>query len=129
MNGTYLAATCAILASWPGLAAADATTKAERAATRAAAQQERQAAAPAKVPEVAIEAFARLPVCRRHVPTGTRIAGERCTSNDATTAALRKNEQDLTRQDVEMLRQRQMIQEQARQTARAEALRRRAAGF
>ena len=73
-----------------------------------------------KVPQVTIESYARLPVCRRHVPTGSRIATERCTTPDAA-----DSQHAAARQQLDSLRQQQMIEDQARQQARAEALRRR----
>jgi hypothetical protein len=74
------------------------------------------------VREVSVESFANVAECRRYVPTGSRIAVERCTpKNDGDSAAARA-EQELLRQDVESMRRQQMYQEQIQR--QAEALRR-----
>ena len=86
----------------------------------AAAEQPTAKEPSEKVPQVTIESYARLPVCRRHVPTGSRIATERCTTPDAA-----DSQHAAARQQLDSLRQQQMIEDQARQQARAEALRRR----
>jgi hypothetical protein len=82
-----------------------------------------------KTPEntriVTIDPNARPPVCRRVVPTGSRIAERRCeTPNRESTAAAEAN-RTILRRDFEALRDQQMMREQARQAAMAEALRRR----
>ena len=91
-------------------------------ATAAVAEAE-VAAATASVREVSITSFEDLATCRRYVATGSRIAGERCVSNVQTEAA--RIEHDQTRRDVDSMRQQQMYQDQARQQALTEAMRRR----
>jgi hypothetical protein len=79
------------------------------------------------VKEVTLDPTAKPPVCRRYVPTGSRIATERCqsaeTADDAPAA-----ERDQTRRDIDEMRMRQATRDQARAAAQAEALRQRA-GF
>ena len=82
-------------------------------------------APPQQVREVAIESFGNLPVCRRHVPTGSRIATERCTAPQQELSAQQRADRDIMRRDIDSMRTQQMMQEQARQAAMAEALRRR----
>jgi hypothetical protein len=80
---------------------------------------------PENVRIVTIDPNARPPVCRRVVPTGSRIAERRCeTPNRESTAAAEAN-RTIQRRDFEALRDQQMMREQARQAAMAEALRRR----
>jgi hypothetical protein len=79
------------------------------------------------VKEVTIDPTAKPPVCRRYVPTGSRIATERCQSAEVTDAA-RTTERDQTRRDIDEMRMRQAARDQARSAAQAEALRQRA-GF
>ena len=86
----------------------------------AAAEQPTAKEQSEKVPQVTIESYARLPVCRRHVPTGSRIATERCT-----TPGTAEGQHAAARQQFDSLRQQQMIEDQVRQQARAEAMRRR----
>ena len=79
------------------------------------------------VKEVTLDPTAKPPICRRYVPTGSRIATERCQS--AETDALANNaERDQMRRDIDEMRMRQAARDQARSAAQAEALRRRA-GF
>jgi hypothetical protein len=73
---------------------------------------------PEKVTEVKIESFADVANCRRYVPTGTRIAGERCESPGDDTAA-EAAEYEIMRRDVESMRSQQVYREQARQAAEA----------
>jgi hypothetical protein len=80
---------------------------------------------PENVRIVTIDPNARAPVCRRVVPTGSRIAERRCeTPNRESTAAAEAN-RTILRRDFEAMRDQQMMREQARQAAMAEALRRR----
>lgn len=81
------------------------------------------ATAATSVDQVAIESFADVATCRRYVATGTRIAGKRCASNEETPADRLEYEQ--TRRDVEAMRTQQIYQEQARQRAIEEEMRRR----
>jgi hypothetical protein len=82
------------------------------------------------VRQVTIDPNEKLPVCHRYVPTGSRIATERCVSPDSgpATAAQRANH-DILRRDVEDLRRQQQLRDQARSAAMADALRRRAGGL
>jgi hypothetical protein len=73
--------------------------------------------------QVEIESFGDVAVCRRYVATGTRIAGERCEPKNKTAAD--RFEEDQSRRDFDSMRRQQLYQEQARQNALAEALRRR----
>ncbi len=93
--------------------------------TVATVPPEADKAQPVKV--VTIDPTAKPPVCRRYVPTGSRIATERCQSAEATDAA-RTAERDQTRRDIDEMRMRQAARDQARSAAQAEALRHRA-GF
>jgi hypothetical protein len=62
------------------------------------------------------------------VPTGSRIAEQRCeTAKERTTPADDAN-RAILRRDIEALRDQQMMREQARQAAMEGALRRRAQG-
>lgn len=127
MKNHWIAAACFALtacattpqATVPDLTQAQPTTD---VATAAVTEAE-AATAIANVREVSMASFADLATCRRYVATGTRIAGERCESNVQTAADRIEYEQ--TRQDVDSMRQQQMYQEQARQQALADALRRR----
>jgi hypothetical protein len=74
-----------------------------------------------EVREVAIESYEDVTTCRRYVPTGSRIATRDCSPPSDPLAS------EQAREDVESLRRTQMYQEQARQAAMAEALRRRSA--
>ena len=82
---------------------------------------------PQPIKEVTLDPTAKPPVCRRYVPTGSRIATERCQSAETTDAA-RAAERDQTRRDIDEMRMRQATRDQARAATQAEALRRHA-GF
>jgi hypothetical protein len=124
-----LAEVCA--AADPTPAAADLPTAAASAipqpvaVPRDTAPPEADKAQPIK--EVTLDPTAKPPVCRRYVPTGSRIATERCQSAETTDAA-RTAERDQTRRDIDEMRMRQAARDQARSAAQAEALRQRA-GF
>jgi hypothetical protein len=77
------------------------------------------------VKEVMLDPTAKPPVCRRYVPTGSRIAKKRCASADA---ALGEANRDQLRRDIDEMRMRQAMRDQARAQALAEALRRRGGG-
>ena len=94
-------------------------------ATAATAPSETDKTQPVK--EVTVDPTAKPPVCRRYVPTGSRIATERCQSAEVTDAA-HAAERDQTRRDINEMRMRQATRDQARAAAQADALRRRA-GF
>jgi hypothetical protein len=79
------------------------------------------------VKEITLDPTAKPPVCRRYVPTGSRIAAERCQSAEVTDA-MRAAERDQARRDIDEMRMRQATRDAARAAAQAESLRR-AAGF
>jgi hypothetical protein len=83
------------------------------------------ASTPSNIRTITIDPTAPQPVCRRVVPTGSRIAERRC-ETPQTTAQAEANRAVL-RRDFEAMRDQQMMREQARQAAMAEALRRRGA--
>jgi len=70
--------------------------------------------------EVTLDPTAKPPVCRRYVPTGSRIASERCRSAESWDAA-RAAERGQIRHDIDEMR----IRQAARAAAQADALRRR----
>jgi len=107
--------------SWLTLAAGTAVGADPPAAATAGTEKARP------VKEVTIDLTAKPPVCRRHVPTGSRIATKRCRSAEADSAAS-DAERDQTRRDIDEMRMRQATRDQARAAAQAEALRQRA-GF
>ena len=74
---------------------------------------------------VTIDPNARPPVCRRVVPTGSRIAEQRCETPKRGSTAADEANRTVLRRDIEALRDQQLMREQARQAAMAEALRRR----
>lgn len=77
------------------------------------------------VKEITLDPNAKEPVCRRYVPTGSRIAKQRCETPSAATTTADSAERDQLRRDIEEMRSRQLMLDQARALARAEALRRR----
>jgi hypothetical protein len=85
------------------------------------------AAAAASVPEnvrtITLDPTARRPVCKRFVPTGSRIAERRCETPPTTAQA--EADRATLRRDFQAMRDQQMLRDQARQAASAEALRRR----
>jgi hypothetical protein len=83
---------------------------------------------PENVRIVTIDPNARPPVCRRVVPTGSRIAEQRCESPKERTTAADDANREILRRDIESMRDQQMLRDQARQAAMAEAMRRRAQG-
>lgn len=74
--------------------------------------------------EVRIDASAKLPECRRYVPTGSRIATTRCETPQDTLTPAQQAERDTLRRDINEMRALQALRDQARDQARAEALRR-----
>jgi hypothetical protein len=80
---------------------------------------------PENVRTVTIDPNARRPVCRRFVPTGSRIAEQRCETPQREPTAADEANRAVLRRDIEAMRDQQMMREQARQAAMAEALRRR----
>lgn len=78
-------------------------------------------AAPAPLHEVTIDPNAKLPVCRRYVPTGSRIATKVCEVPSATPTAEQLANRDRTRRDFAEMRELQTLR---RTQAQAEALRR-----
>ena len=79
------------------------------------------------VKEVTLDPTAKPPVCRRYVPTGSRIATEVCQSAEVGDGA-HAAERDQMRRDIDEMRMRQATRDAARAAAQAEALRR-SAGF
>lgn len=79
--------------------------------------------APENIRTITIDPNAPRPVCRRVVPTGSRIAERRCETPQTTAQA--EAERATVRRDFESMRDQQMLREHARQSAMAEALRRR----
>jgi hypothetical protein len=78
--------------------------------------------APENVQTVTLDPNERRPVCRRHVPTGSRIAEQRCEAAKREATASDRANHEIMRRDIDALRDQQMMREQARQAA---ALRRR----
>jgi len=66
------------------------------------------------------------PVCRRYIPTGSRIATQRCEMPKDTLSAKEQASRDVMRQDIADMRTQQQMRDQARAAAMAEALSRRA---
>lgn len=86
------------------------------------------AAAPvALVPDATttIDPNVKEPVCRRYIPTGSRIAEQRCEMPKDTLSAQEQASRDILRRDVADLRMQQQLRDQARAAAMADALRRR----
>jgi hypothetical protein len=79
------------------------------------------------VKEITLDPTVKPPVCRRYVPTGSRIASERCQSAEVVDT-VRAAERDQTRRDIDEMRMRQATRDAARAAAQAESLRR-SAGF
>jgi hypothetical protein len=79
------------------------------------------------VKEVTLDPTVKPPVCRRYVPTGSRIATEVCQSAEVADS-VRAAERDQTRRDIDEMRMRQATRDAARAAAQAESLRR-SAGF
>jgi len=65
------------------------------------------------------------PVCKRHVPTGSRIATQRCEMPKDTLSVREQASREVMRRDVADMRMQQQLRDQARAQAMAEALRRR----
>jgi hypothetical protein len=93
-------------------------------ATNAPAATESHAIVPNAT--TAIDPSVHEPVCRRYIPTGSRIATQRC---EMPKDALSTNEQasrEVMRRDIADMRMQQQLRDQARAAAMAQALRRRA---
>jgi len=90
------------------------------ATTSTEAETETEADEVPAVKEVTLDPTAKPPVCRRYVPTGSRIASERCRSAESWDAA-RAAERGQIRHDIDEMR----IRQAARAAAQADALRRR----
>jgi hypothetical protein len=97
------------------------------AATDAEAAPAAEANTVQPVKEVTLDPAVKPPVCRRYVPTGSRIATEVCQSAEVADT-VRAAERDQTRRDIDEMRMRQAMRDAARAAAQAEAMRRRA-GF
>lgn len=83
-----------------------------------------EAVAVPTVKEVTLDPTVKPPVCRRYVPTGSRIATEVCQSAEVTDA-VHAAERDQARRDIDEMRMRQATRDAARAAAQAEALRQR----
>ena len=83
---------------------------------------------PENVRIVTIDPNARPPVCRRVVPTGSRIAERRCEAPRRAPTVADEANRAILRRDIEAMRDRQMAREQARAGGMAEAMRRRSQG-
>lgn len=75
------------------------------------------AAAPENVRTITIDPTVRGPICKRFVPTGSRIAEQRCGTPQ--TAAQGEANREVLRRDFQAMRDQQMLREQARQAAAA----------
>jgi hypothetical protein len=75
------------------------------------------AIAPENVRTITIDPTVRRPVCKRFVPTGSRIAEQRCETPQ--TAAQADANREVLRRDFQAMRDQQMLREQARQAAAA----------
>jgi hypothetical protein len=79
--------------------------------------------APANMRTITIDPTVRGPVCKRFVPTGSRIAEQRCAAPQTTAQA--EAERATLRRDFQAMRDQQMLREQARQARQAAGARRR----
>jgi hypothetical protein len=66
---------------------------------------------------ITIDPTAPRPVCKRVVPTGSRIAERRCETPQTTAQA--EVDREIQRRDFQAMRDQQMLREQARQAAAA----------
>jgi hypothetical protein len=103
---------CGALLVWCGGAAADPATSTPPGADAVSAPP---------VKEITIDPNAKEPVCRRAAPTGSRIAKERC---ETPAVAASSAEREQLRRDLDEMRTRAAMREQARAAAQLEALRR-----
>lgn len=115
-------AACVALALLAGRALADDPEGSQPTNAPAAAEPE------AIVPDATttIDPNVKEPVCRRYIPTGSRIATERCEMPKDTMSAKEQASRNIMRQDLADMRMQQQLRDQARAAAMAEALRRRA---
>lgn len=97
------------------------------APTESASAADTEADEPQPVKEVTLDPTVKPPVCRRYVPTGSRIATEVCHSAEVGDS-VRAAERDQARRDIDEMRMRQATRDAARAAAQAESLRR-SAGF
>jgi hypothetical protein len=104
----------------PPTAAATAEPQATAPATT-----ELEPTAPQAVTRTTIDPNVKEPVCRRHIPTGSRIATQRCEMPQDTLSAKEQASREVMRRDVADMRMQQQMRDQARAQAMAEALRRR----
>jgi hypothetical protein len=75
------------------------------------------------IKQVALDPNVPYPVCRRIAPTGSRIKNEVCVTPDSEKA--RTAERDQIRRDMDEMRARQTMRDQARAQALSEAMMRR----
>jgi hypothetical protein len=98
-------------------------------APQASARENSGAPSAATVTTTTIDPNVKYPVCKRYVPTGSRIATQRCETPQDETSAAQRAEHETIRRDLAEMRAVQALRDQARAQALAEALRRRAAGL
>jgi len=77
--------------------------------------------------EVTIAPTGKEPVCRRSAPTGSRIAQQRCTT-PGVASELSSAQREQLRRDLDEMRMRETLRDQARAVAELDAARRRS-GF
>ncbi len=94
-------------------------------AANAPAATEPDAAAPQAITRTTIDPNVKTPLCKRHIPTGSRIATQRCEMPEDTLSAKEQASREVMRRDVTDMRMQQQMRDQARAQAMAEALRRR----
>jgi hypothetical protein len=94
-------------------------------ARRPAAEATARSKAPESFRTVMLDPSEPRIVCRRHAPTGSRIAEQRCESTNARKKPADEASRALLRRDIQALRDQQMMREQARQAVTAEGIRRR----
>jgi hypothetical protein len=114
---------CCALALLAGPAVADDPPTSP--STNAPAAAEPEAVAPHAITRTTIDPNVKEPVCKRHIPTGSRIATQRCEMPKDTLSAKEQASREVMRRDVADMRMQQQMRDQVRAQAMAEALRRR----
>lgn len=90
-----------------------------------AAEPVATAVSPQAITRTTIDPNVKEPVCKRHIPTGSRIATERCEMPTDSLSVKQQASREILRRDVEDMRRQQQMRDQARNQAMADALRRR----
>jgi hypothetical protein len=90
-----------------------------------AAEPEVAATPPRAITRTTIDPNVKEPVCKRHIPTGSRIAERRCEMPADSLSTKEQASREILRRDVEDMRRQQQLRDQARNQAMADALRRR----